>query len=983
MRFKLDDQFIHHYKSVEPPFGFNGLGELTYMRTYSRIKDNGKNEKWYETIRRVVEGTYEIQRKHITSQGLYWDENKAKESAEEMYDRMFHMKFLPPGRGLWLMGTNFLEERGLFAGLNNCAFVSTQDIDREPTKPFEFMMDMSMLGVGVGFDVKGEGKIVLDEPSVEFTYVIPDSREGWVESLRLLLDAYFDGANMPEFDYSQIREKGDPIKGFGGVSSGYEPLENLHNEIKRMFNGREGETITITDIVDIMNHIGVCVVAGNIRRTAEIALGDPSSEEYMKLKDYRFNPTTGEVEGSNKHRVGYGWTSNNSVFCSLGEDYSGIADQIATNGEPGVAWLDNMRKFSRMSEEPDYKDMKALGLNPCFSYDSKILTYSNKFKKEEYLNIGELDGKRGVVFVNKNGDRVKGRVWRSGNKDSVHLIYNKNGKGNKITCTPDHVFMLNNGKSCEAKDTKGKRLMPFYKMKDIGNDDSCRKYISLGFVQGDGRTNPSARLKTVKAIFGKKDYDVREYFDNSLQYSELEKYGFSKEKLPNRDLPVSFYDDWSVDEKNDFLTGLYSANGSVLTKANRVTLKSTNFKLVSDIHEYFELIGINSYITVNQPKKVNFSNGEYVCKESYDLNISRYDSIIRFAENIGFVQSYKRDSLHKIIVQKAPMIQHIVNAGKRDVYDFSLEDDTHWGVVDGVVAHNCAEQTLEPYELCCLVETFPTMNDDLSDYLRTLKFAYLYAKTVTLCGTHWAETNRVMLRNRRIGTSMSGIAQMIDSGGVEELRKYCRVGYETIQSYDKTYSEFFCVPRSIKTTSIKPSGTVSLLPGVTPGVHFPESNFYIRRVTVDKDSPIVDICKDAGFQVEPSAYDSNSVKVSIPVKIEGVRTIGDVSMWEQLHIASFMQANWADNQVSCTVTFKNEEATEIEHALDYFQYHLKAISFLPRIEGGAYAQMPYEEITEEEYNEISSKIKSKLDFTGFCEDSTPERFCDGQTCLLE
>ncbi len=63
------------------------------------------------------------------------------------YDRIFNMKFLPPGRGLWAMGSPLTEQRGLYAALNNCAFVSTESMRTDPVKPFVFLMDASMLGV--------------------------------------------------------------------------------------------------------------------------------------------------------------------------------------------------------------------------------------------------------------------------------------------------------------------------------------------------------------------------------------------------------------------------------------------------------------------------------------------------------------------------------------------------------------------------------------------------------------------------------------------------------------------------------------------------------------------------------------------------------------------------------------------------------------------------------------------------------------------
>lgn len=109
--FQLDASFVEAYKYIDPGFGFNGLGQLTYYRTYSRIKEDGTNEHWYETVRRVVEGTYSLQKQHILDNGLGWNPKKAQRSAQEMYDRIFRMKFLPPGRMLWAMGTSIIQEK--------------------------------------------------------------------------------------------------------------------------------------------------------------------------------------------------------------------------------------------------------------------------------------------------------------------------------------------------------------------------------------------------------------------------------------------------------------------------------------------------------------------------------------------------------------------------------------------------------------------------------------------------------------------------------------------------------------------------------------------------------------------------------------------------------------------------------------------------------------------------------------------------------
>ena len=111
-----------------------------------------------------------------------------------MYNKIFNLKFLPPGRGLWAMGTKITEEKFLYGALNNCAFVATKQPNIDDfIDSFCFLMDASMLGVGVGFDTKGAGTFKIKKPNANrrHMYVIPDTREGWVESMRLLLGSYF------------------------------------------------------------------------------------------------------------------------------------------------------------------------------------------------------------------------------------------------------------------------------------------------------------------------------------------------------------------------------------------------------------------------------------------------------------------------------------------------------------------------------------------------------------------------------------------------------------------------------------------------------------------------------------------------------------------------------------------------------------------------------------------------------------------------
>jgi ribonucleoside-triphosphate reductase len=212
--FKLSKEFINSYKDKKVNFGFNGLGELTYYRTYSRLKADGTNEHYFETVERVVNTIFSIYLEHLVAKNILHDKKYMNELAEEMYDAIFTFKFTPSGRGFWALVPELLEKVGGMP-LHNCMFVSTVP---NVTKAFCTMMNASMLGVGVGFDTKAENKIKVNvAPSPTKTYVIPDTREGWVKSLKLLINSYLlKGSPSYKFDYKDIRPAGTPIKNLWG-----------------------------------------------------------------------------------------------------------------------------------------------------------------------------------------------------------------------------------------------------------------------------------------------------------------------------------------------------------------------------------------------------------------------------------------------------------------------------------------------------------------------------------------------------------------------------------------------------------------------------------------------------------------------------------------------------------------------------------------------------------------------------------------------
>jgi adenosylcobalamin-dependent ribonucleoside-triphosphate reductase len=525
-------------------------------------------------------------------------------------------------------------------------------------------MDALMLGIGVGFDTLGQEKQMFIYAPTEpvSIYEIPDTREGWVESVRLLINSFLrQNQSIQEFNYDLIRPLGAPIKGFGGVASGPEPLIDLHTRIRNVIGSRATEPLDSRAIVDIVNLIGTCVVSGNVRRSATLALGTPEDKDFINLK----NPEVfAERNSYDPDKPGWAWMSNNSIAAEVGTKYEDYVDLIADNGEPGFIWLGVARDYGRLADAPDYKDARVMGFNPC------------------------------------------------------------------------------------------------------------------------------------------------------------------------------------------------------------------------------------------------------------------------------------------------------------------------------------AEQPLESYELCTLVEVHLNRHNSKEDFLKTLKFAYLYGKTVTLMPTHWPITNGIMQRNRRIGTSLTGIAAFADEHGLPVIREWMDEGYKTIRKYDHSYSEWLCVRESVRVTTVKPSGSVSLLSGATPGVHWgPGGAFYLRAIRFGDTDPMIHLLKAAGYKIEPDLVSANTQVVYFPVASGHKRSEKEVSLFEKIGLAATAQKYWSDNGVSVTLSFDKEEETKfIAPALNMYEGQLKAVSFLP-MGNKTYPQQPYTEITEKDYSEYVGKI-GKINWSAIYDgaenlEAQGEMYCTTDYCEIK
>ncbi len=407
---KLDQTFIDKIKNkIRPHWG--ELGWVTYKRTYARwLNDKNRSENWDETVKRVIEGNINLdpRLKDNPSKAVI---SELTAEAQQLFRLIYGLAATPSGRNLWISGSDYQKRNG--DSLNNCWFIAIRpqkygDSHIAPSylasdqlavsMPFSFLFDQLMKGGGVGFSVVKENikqipkvdqkvdlTVVIDKNSKSYDaslklgavdkddwakkekdkddyiyYELPDTREGWVLANARMIDMHFNATNHENkhklvLDISKIRPYGAKIHGFGGTASGPMPLVEMFFDINKIINAKQNEHLSAVDGTDICNLIGKTVVAGNVRRSAELALGSNDDQDFIKMKQ--------DKEKLYHHR----WASNNSVAIdSKFNEYNPIADGILHNGEPGVVNLELSRNYGRIAD--GYQagiDDDVEGTNPC------------------------------------------------------------------------------------------------------------------------------------------------------------------------------------------------------------------------------------------------------------------------------------------------------------------------------------------------------------------------------------------------------------------------------------------------------------------------------------------------------------------------------------------------------------------------------------------------------------------------------------------
>ena len=280
----------------------------------------------------------------------------------------------------------------------------------------------------------------------------------------------------------------------------------------------------------------------------------------------------------------------------------------------------------------------------------------------------------------------------------------------------------------------------------------------------------------------------------------------------------------------------------------------------------------------------------------------------------------------------------------------------------------CAEQSLAAYETCCLAEVWLPNVSSYEEFVDICTLLYRINKHSLALPCHLDETADIVHKNMRMGIGVTGVLQ-----ATEEQKSWLRPAYTQLREFDKKYSEQHGFPTSVKITTVKPSGTLSLLPGVTPGCHPAYAQYMIRRIRISADHDLVNVCREHGYPVEyqqnfDGSEDHSTVVVSFPFAYpEGTVLANEMTAISQLETVKWLQEVWSDNSVSCTVYYRKEELPEIKKYLakNYKNNH-KSLSFLLHSEHG-FKQAPYEEITKEAYEELVAKTKliTKIDEASF------------------
>lgn len=965
---ELPTRIINLMKDTRVPWG--PVGYVTYKRTYSRHLDDNDlsspKEEYWQTLARCLNGILHIG-------GAF-----SLRELEVLAGYLIQLKCNFSGRGLWQLGTATVNRLG-GDSLQACWHVRVN----EAVHPFAFTFEELMLGGGVGFSIMPED--VYEIPAVKFNvnvtrvasydcdFIVPDNREGWVELLKRILQSFFFTGKDISYNPDCLRARGQRIKSFGGTASGSEDLVTGLGLIVNILKTRVGLKLRPIDALDIQNILGMIVVAGNVRRSAQIAKGSGRDRDFLLAKywgDGRVVPrwrqqSNNTVAESNLKELlpefWYGYETD-GLGQAKGEPYGLYNPYLAAN-------------YGRLADgiRPGY-NAKVCGPNPCIPGDVWIHTSNGPQQVIDLLNqpfVALVDGKpyKSTGF------------WFSGNKEVFEI---ETIEGYKIQTTANHKLLRwsRDGKPCQRRLDQlivgDKLCLNDHRnvMKWNGEGSYVQGRLFGSLLGGDAFTNETAKLQYCH-------FEMRDHAETLIESKPANDLGDSLylDDLARKfGIQTSKELDHQIERKSyafyqGFLRAWFDVSGSVQgTTAKGVTNRLSSSTLVNleIAQRMLARMGIVSTIyKERRPAQYReLPNGQggwvtYWCKAQHDLVIS-CASLDVFQEKIGYREPAKRVKFRALLNSRRvtheakfyARIKSIKSVGFKDVYDCSVPKMRLFDASNFKVA-NCGEIMLESDEACNLAELYLTNLLDGQEFHTAAVLMYKCQKTISSLPFLYDRTNAVVSRNQRLGLGITGVQ------AAHHLRKpemFDSV-YKHILTEDVEYSQLLGVPTSIAYTTVKPSGTAAKLPnGCPPGGNPGYSLYSQLRMTFASDSPMLPTLREKGYPMEPKinldgSRDFNTTMVSFPVRYpDGTPTEG-ISAIEQLENVVMLQRWWSDNAVSATIQYKPEEYPVIRDWLaSNYKDNLKSIAFC-RHSGHGFVQPPNEPLTREMYLAFVASVK--------------------------
>ena len=914
------------------------LQKFQFFDKYSRFNyDLGRRETWVETVDRTVDFLYELAGSRLPV-----------ETYERVRRAILEMRSMPSMRMLAMAGA---AARRNNIAIYNCSYQPVESIDS-----FVEALIISMSGCGVGFSV--EGRYVENFPRIRRQtnlevkqFVVEDSAEGWAQALRVGLETWFDGGDV-RFDLSQLRSAGAPLRTKGGRASGPEPLRLTLDFVRSRILARQGSYLRSVDAHDMMCSVGNAAVSGGVRRTALISLFDYDDEE-MRLSK------SGDFERENSQR----WNANNSAVWPEGgltqpEFISQFLEMVQSGrGEPGI-----FNRQAANAMRPSRRQAAEFGANPCVTGDTWVAVADGRGR----VRMADLvaDGGDVDVFTVKDGHVVI-RTMRNPRQTGAQVpVYRVTfADGTYIRATANHRFALLNGgerTTLELQPNDALIAMSVFSYQKRGLP-AVRKVAydqpgSYRMVQFGSFRTSEHRLIYAKLAVKQSELPIQ-YRDGSAYVTRTcEVCGQSFEvRFSRREQATcgascaqKLYDKLHGTEQRQQLLQHAHAEAKVDKRQRQVAI-------------YNDLV----FVFGRHPNKHEWAAA---CKENQvSAEIARSSSPFRSWRDL---QTESLATNHRVVAVEPD--------GDEDVYTGTV-DETHTFFSIGterfdtknraemayVLSWQCGEIVLRPWQFCNLSAAVARHEDTFESLREKVEVAAIIG-TIQSLATHFPGLRPQWQRNcdeeRLLGVDITGqmdspIAQ--DAGVKERLRGVA-------VAVNQATAHALGINAAAAITTVKPSGNSSQLLNCSSGLHSRWSPYYIRNVRVAAHSPIFKVLRDASVPMDPengqSPETANTWVIHFPVKSpdsavtrKDRTAIGQCEFWLQ------NKTYWTDHNPSCTITYRPDEVIDLMKWVWEHRDLIGGLSFLPTFDA-KYDNMPYVEITREEYERIAATFP-EIDFS--------------------